>query len=93
MLKVNNNVTILAILNFFLAVQAGIWRGGMNSLSEAMVCGVPMPVIPFVSDQPVNAEQAALLGLDRILKYNDITADSLKAAARHPETKILNGSL
>ena len=52
----------------------------MNSLSEAMVCGVPMPVIPLV-DQPVNAEQAALLGPDRVLKYNDITADSLKAAA------------
>lgn len=35
----------------------------MNSVSEAMACGVPMVVIPFVSDQPVNARQAARLAM------------------------------
>ncbi len=56
-------------------------HGGMNSVSEAMIYGVPMLVIPFVSDQPVNARQVEQLGLGHVLDYKDITADSLKKAA------------
>ena len=39
----------------------------MNSVSEAFVYGVPMLVIPFVSDQPVNARQVQKLGLGKVL--------------------------
>lgn len=53
-----------------------ITHGGMNSMSEAMVYGVSMVVIPFLSDRPVNAARAAPLGIGRVLRYNDITADS-----------------
>ena len=52
-----------------------------KSVSEAMVHGVPMVVIPFVSDQPVNARQVEKLGLGKVLDYKSITADALRDAA------------
>ena len=58
-----------------------ITHGGMNSVSEAMVSGVPMLVIPFVSDQPVNARQVEKLGFGKVLDYTTITADTLRDAA------------
>ena len=58
-----------------------ITHGGLNSVSEAMIYGVPMLVIPFVSDQPVNARQVEKLGLGKILGYQAITAEKLKEAA------------
>jgi len=58
-----------------------ITHGGMNSVSEAMTNGVPMVVIPFVSDQPVNAEQVARLGLGKVLEYTSITPAVLKDTA------------
>lgn len=75
---VRSHVPQIAVLK-----QASLFitHGGMNSVSEAFVCGVPMVVIPFVSDQPVNAEQVARLGLGRILDYKSITAVSLREAA------------
>ena len=53
----------------------------MNSVSEAMASGVPMVVIPFVSDQQLNAKQAAQLGLGKVLECKIITAENLKVAA------------
>ena len=58
-----------------------ITHGGMNSVSEAMVSGVPLLAIPFVSDQPVNARQVEKLGLGKVLDYKTITADALRDAA------------
>ena len=58
-----------------------ITHGGMNSVSEAMVHGVPMVVIPFVSDQPVNARQVEKVGLGKVLDHKKITADKLKQTA------------
>lgn len=55
-----------------------ITHGGLNSVSEAMIHAVPMVVIPFVSDQPVNARQVEKLGLGRVLHDQSITADMLK---------------
>lgn len=56
-----------------------ITHGGMNSVSEAMTYGVPMVVIPFVSDQPTNAEQIVKLGLGKKLDYSKIDGAILKA--------------
>ena len=37
-----------------------------------------MVVIPFVSDQPVNARQVEKLGLGKVLDYKTITANTLR---------------
>ena len=75
---VNNHVPQISVLK-----QASLFitHRGMNSVSEAMIHGVPMLVIPFVSDQPVNARQVEKLGLGRVMDYRAITADSLKKTA------------
>ena len=75
---VRNHIPQVAVLK-----QAGLFitHGGMNSVSEAMVSGVPMLVIPFVSDQPVNARQVEKLGLGKVLDYKTITANALRDAA------------
>jgi len=75
---VRNRVPQMAVLK-----QASIFitHGGMNSVSEAMVSGVPMLVIPFTSDQPVNAQQVENMGLGKTLEYKSVTAGSLKEAA------------
>lgn len=52
--------------------------GGMNSVSEALVYGTPMVVIPFVSDQPVNARCIEKLGVGKRLEYSDANKDTLK---------------
>ncbi len=58
-----------------------ITHGGMNSVSEAMAEGVPMVVIPFVSDQHVNARQVEKLGLGRVLEYRGLTGETLRQTA------------
>ena len=75
---VKNHIPQITVLK-----QASLFitHGGMNSVSEAMIQGVPMVVIPFVSDQPVNARQVEKLGLGKALDYNTITAEKLKETA------------
>lgn len=58
-----------------------ITHGGMNSISEALVYGVPMVVIPFVSDQPVNARCVEILGAGIKMDYCDVNKDMLKNTA------------
>lgn len=55
-----------------------VTHGGMNSVSEAMVYGTPMVVIPFVSDQPVNARCIEKLGIGKRLEYSDVNQKVLK---------------
>ena len=55
-----------------------VTHGGMNSVSESLVKGTPMVVIPFVSDQPVNATQIEVLGLGKRLEYKQVTSENLK---------------
>ena len=61
---IRNRVPQIAVLK---QADLFITHGGMNSVSEAMVHGVPMVVIPFVSDQPVNARQVEKMGLGKVL--------------------------
>ena len=55
-----------------------ITHGGMNSISEAFVYGVPMVVIPVASDQPVNARCIEKLGVGKKLDYTTIDSKVLK---------------
>ena len=75
---IRNRVPQIAVLK---QADLFITHGGMNSMSESMVHGVPMVVIPFVSDQPVNARQVEKLGLGKVLDYKTITANALRDAA------------
>ena len=63
---------ILKMANVF------VTHGGMNSVSEALVSGTPMVVIPFVSDQPVNAECVEKLGAGKRLGYSSVDRNTLK---------------
>lgn len=75
---VKNHIPQIAVLK-----QASLFitHGGLNSISEAMFHGIPMLVIPFVSDQPVNGRQVEKLGLGKVLAPKVITADKLKETA------------
>ena len=55
-----------------------VTHGGMNSVSEALVFGTPMVVIPFVSDQPVNARCVEKLGAGKKLEYSAVSKNVLK---------------
>ena len=55
-----------------------VTHGGMNSVSEALVYGVQMLVIPFVSDQPVNARCVEKLGAGKKLEFSDVKQKVLK---------------
>ena len=55
-----------------------ITHGGMNSISEALVNGVPMVVIPFMADQPTNGRRIEELGLGKRLDYKEVNSDLLK---------------
>lgn len=55
-----------------------VTHGGMNSVSESLVHGVKMVVIPFFSDQPVNARCIEKLGAGRRLEYSDVNKNTLK---------------
>ncbi len=55
-----------------------VTHGGMNSVSEALVYGTPMVVIPFVSDQPVIARCIENLGVGKRLDYSTININTLK---------------
>ena len=55
-----------------------VTHGGMNSVSEALVHGVPIVVIPFVSDQPVNARRVEALGVGRQMEYTKVDKETLR---------------
>lgn len=55
-----------------------VTHGGMNSVSESLVYKVPMVVIPFLSDQPVNARCVERLGVGKRLEYSGVNKDSIK---------------
>ena len=55
-----------------------VTHGGMNSVSEALVSGVPMIVLPFMADQPVNAQCVEMLGLGKSMDYKTLDSQSLK---------------
>ena len=74
-IHIYKSVPQLEVLNI---TDVFITHGGMNSISEALVYGVPMVVIPFVSDQPVNARCIEKLGAGKKLDYSSIDSSLLR---------------
>lgn len=79
--KVPDNFLVYhSVLQLSVLKQADVFitHGGMNSVSEALVNGVPMVVIPFMADQPTNARRIEELGLGKRLDYKEVSSDLLK---------------
>ena len=74
-MKVYSSVPQIEVLK---EADVFVTHGGMNSVSEALVLGTPMVVIPFVSDQPVNARCIEKLGEGKKLEYTDVDKNVLK---------------
>jgi MGT family glycosyltransferase len=72
---VYNSVPQLEVLKI---ADVFVTHGGMNSVSESLVSGTPMIVIPFSSDQPINAQCTEKLGVGKRLEYSDANVDSIK---------------
>ena len=53
-------------------------HGGMNSISEAFVYSVPLVVIPFSSDQPVNAECVEKMGAGKQISLSSLKSETLR---------------
>lgn len=70
-----NSVPQLQVLTM---ADVFVTHGGMNSISEALNFGTSMVVIPFVSDQPVNARYMEKLGVGKVLNYSEVNRDVLK---------------
>jgi MGT family glycosyltransferase len=65
------------------AAAAFVTHGGMNSVMEAAVRGVPLVVIPQVAEQEIIADRVAGLGLGVRLDRATVTAATLRAAVDH----------
>lgn len=62
------------------AVKAFFSHGGGNSVREALAAGVPMIIMPFVGDQPMNAMINEALGVAIRVHKNSFTPQSLAAS-------------
>ena len=55
---------------------------GMGSVNEALACGVPMVMMPVMSDQPMNADRLLALGLGLKVRAIPMSGKAMHAAAR-----------
>ncbi len=58
-----------------------VTHGGMNSINEAVMAGVPMVVVPNTIEQAVNANRVEQLHAGVYLEPGAVEADSLRKAA------------
>lgn len=75
--EVKRHVPQLDVLSH---AQVFVTHGGMNSTMESLYHGVPMVVIPQMSEQRANGLRVEELGLGRRLAKDDVTAQSLREA-------------
>jgi UDP:flavonoid glycosyltransferase YjiC (YdhE family) len=62
--------------------DAFISHGGFNSVKESLSCGVPLLVLPIMSDEPYSAERCVALGVGRAIGPSERTAASVREAVR-----------
>ena len=59
-----------------------VCHGGFGTVLAAIEHGIPMIVVPFGADQPINARAVERLGLGKVIDEEDLTADRLRTAVR-----------
>jgi UDP:flavonoid glycosyltransferase YjiC (YdhE family) len=59
-----------------------ISHGGFNSVKEALSVGVPLVVLPIMSDEPYSAERCEALGVGVSVNAARRTADAIRDAVR-----------
>jgi zeaxanthin glucosyltransferase len=57
-----------------------ITHGGLNTTLDALICGVPMVVIPFVHEQPAIARRVEWTGSGEIVWPKQLNTDCLREA-------------
>jgi UDP:flavonoid glycosyltransferase YjiC (YdhE family) len=57
-------------------------HGGYGTVLAAIEHGVPMIVVPFGADQPINARSVERLGLGHVIDEQHLTADRVRSAVR-----------
>lgn len=62
--------------------SAIICHGGYGTLLAAIEHGVPLVIVPFGADQPINARSVERLGIGRVIEEADVTADRMRDAVR-----------
>ena len=62
--------------------SAIVCHGGYGTLLAAIEHAIPVVVVPFGADQPINARSIERLGLGRVIEEEDETAERLRAAVQ-----------
>lgn len=62
--------------------SAIVCHGGYGTLLAAVEHAVPVVVVPYGADQPINARSVERLGLGRVIAPDDVTADRVREAVR-----------
>ncbi|MEO6235622.1 MAG: macrolide family glycosyltransferase [Vicinamibacterales bacterium] len=60
-----------------------VTHGGMNSVSESLYCGVPLIVVPQMSEQELVGHRVEALGAGVYLPRAEVTASTLHDAVAH----------
>jgi MGT family glycosyltransferase len=60
--------------------DAFVTHGGFNSVKEALSLGVPLVVLPIMSDEPYSAERCAALGVGRTVGPAQRTPQTIRDA-------------
>lgn len=63
-------------------VDAVIGHGGNNSLTETLCAGRPQVVVPFGAEQIANGQRVELLGVGRMLRPGELSAERLEALVK-----------
>jgi MGT family glycosyltransferase len=63
--------------------QIFISHGGMNSVMESLASGVPLVVIPQITEEEITARRVQELGLGIALNKANVTVETLREAVMH----------
>lgn len=61
-------------------IKLFITQGGLQSMEEAVMNGVPLLAIPFIADQYANAARIEKLGIGLQLHYSSLTKEAFKTS-------------